>query len=117
MGIAAVLLLAISLIVNPFQGTNNQTSGKAIGNLSMTPGSNPFGVHPSMAGLQSLFESGNAAVVANVGPLNLPVVALCAGGCGAVALLSLRNARASYSRGGLPRCLRSREGVDFLRPL
>jgi uncharacterized protein (DUF1501 family) len=40
--------------------------------LSMTPGSNPFGVHPSMPGLQSLFENGNAAVVANVGPLVEP---------------------------------------------
>lgn len=40
--------------------------------LSMTPGSNPFGVHPAMAGLQTLFEAGNAAVVANVGPLVEP---------------------------------------------
>ena len=40
--------------------------------LSLAPGSNPFGVHPSMAGLQSLFENGNAAVIANVGPLIEP---------------------------------------------
>ena len=37
--------------------------------LLMTPGSNPFGVHPNMPGLQNLYENGNAAVVANVGPL------------------------------------------------
>ncbi len=40
--------------------------------LSMTPGSNPFGVHPSMPGLQDLFENGQAAVVANLGPLVEP---------------------------------------------
>ena len=40
--------------------------------LSLAPGSNPFGLHPSMAGMQSLFETGKAAVVANVGPLVEP---------------------------------------------
>ena len=40
--------------------------------LSMTPGSDPFGVHPAMSGLQDLFENGRAAVVANVGPLVEP---------------------------------------------
>ena len=40
--------------------------------LSLAPGSNPFGFHPSMAGMQSLFETGKAAVVANVGPLVAP---------------------------------------------
>jgi uncharacterized protein (DUF1501 family) len=40
--------------------------------LSLAPGSNPFGFHPSMAGMQSLFETGKAAVVANVGPLVEP---------------------------------------------
>jgi len=32
-----------------------------------------YGVHPSMPGVQSLFESGRCAVVANVGPLIEPV--------------------------------------------
>lgn len=32
-----------------------------------------YGLHPSMPGLQSLFESGRCAVVANVGPLIEPV--------------------------------------------
>ncbi len=40
--------------------------------LSYAPGSNPFGLHPSMPGVQSLFESGKAAFVANVGPLVEP---------------------------------------------
>ena len=40
--------------------------------LSLTPGSNAFGLHPSMAGVQSLFETGKAAFVANVGPLVEP---------------------------------------------
>lgn len=40
--------------------------------LSLTPGSNPFGLHPSMAGVQSLFETGKAAFVTNVGPLVEP---------------------------------------------
>ena len=40
--------------------------------VSQTPGSNPFGFHPSMPGLQNLFETGKAAVVANVGPLVEP---------------------------------------------
>jgi len=39
---------------------------------SLTPGSAPFGLHPSMATMQTLFESGNAAFVANVGPLVEP---------------------------------------------
>ncbi|MCS6946493.1 MAG: DUF1501 domain-containing protein, partial [Steroidobacteraceae bacterium] len=33
----------------------------------------PYGVHPSMPGLQELFQSGKAAFVANVGPLIMPV--------------------------------------------
>ena len=39
---------------------------------SLPAGSNPFGLHPSMATTQTLFESGNAAFVANVGPLVEP---------------------------------------------
>lgn len=37
-----------------------------------SPGVTPFGLHPSMAGIQSLFESGSAAFVANLGPLVMP---------------------------------------------
>ncbi len=40
--------------------------------VSQTPGSEPFGLHPSMAGLQTLFESGNAAFVTSLGPLVEP---------------------------------------------
>ena len=40
--------------------------------VSLAPGSEPFGLHPSMAGMQTLFESGNAAFVANLGPLVEP---------------------------------------------
>ena len=43
--------------------------------LPITPaigGGTQFGLHPSMAGVQSLFESGAAALVANVGPLLEP---------------------------------------------
>ncbi len=36
------------------------------------PGSVDFGVHPSMGGLQSLFNTGKAAFVTNVGPLIEP---------------------------------------------
>lgn len=36
------------------------------------PGSVDFGVHPSMAGLQTLFNTGKAAFVTNVGPLIEP---------------------------------------------
>jgi uncharacterized protein (DUF1501 family) len=32
----------------------------------------PFGVHPSMPGLRDLFQAGQAAIVANVGPLIAP---------------------------------------------
>jgi uncharacterized protein (DUF1501 family) len=32
-----------------------------------------YGLHPEMAGLQSMFEAGRAAIVANVGPLVRPV--------------------------------------------
>jgi uncharacterized protein (DUF1501 family) len=39
---------------------------------SLPAGSDPFGLHPSMATTQMLFESGNAAFVANVGPLVEP---------------------------------------------
>ncbi len=31
-----------------------------------------YGLHPSMSGLQGLFESGNAAIISNVGPLIQP---------------------------------------------
>ncbi len=40
--------------------------------VSETPGSEAFGLHPAMGGLQTLFESGNAALVANLGPLVEP---------------------------------------------
>ncbi len=40
--------------------------------VSLTPGSEPFGLHPAMSGMQSLFESGNAAFVTNLGPLVEP---------------------------------------------
>lgn len=40
-------------------------------NVSNTPG-RTFGVHPSMTGLQGLFNTGKAAVMANVGPLRAP---------------------------------------------
>lgn len=35
-------------------------------------GSTPFGLHPAMGGVQTLFESGRAAFIANVGPLVEP---------------------------------------------
>ena len=44
----------------------------AINPLSQTPGTDPFGLHPAMGGMQALFESGNAAFVVNVGPLVEP---------------------------------------------
>lgn len=44
----------------------------AINPLSHAPGSQPFGLHPSMSGLQGLFETGSAAFVANLGPLVEP---------------------------------------------
>ena len=37
-----------------------------------TPGNEPFGLHPTMGGLQALFQSGQAAFVSNVGPLIEP---------------------------------------------
>ena len=40
--------------------------------VSLTPGSEAFGLHPMMGRLQALFEAGNAAFVANVGPLVEP---------------------------------------------
>ena len=40
--------------------------------VSETPGSQAFGLHPSMGGIQSLFEAGNASFVANLGPLVEP---------------------------------------------
>jgi len=40
--------------------------------VSETPGSQAYGLHPAMAGMQTLFESGNAAFVANLGPLVEP---------------------------------------------
>lgn len=46
--------------------------------LPLTPqappiGGGAYGLHPGMAGLQSLFDSGRAAIVANAGPLVRPV--------------------------------------------
>lgn len=35
-------------------------------------GSTPFGLHPAMGGIRTLFESGRAAFIANVGPLVEP---------------------------------------------
>lgn len=35
----------------------------------LTPDGSDYGLHPSMGGLQQLFESGSAAIVSNVGPL------------------------------------------------
>lgn len=40
--------------------------------VSQPPGSEAFGLHPATGGLQALFEAGNAAFVANVGPLVEP---------------------------------------------
>jgi uncharacterized protein (DUF1501 family) len=43
--------------------------------LPITPpgqGAMEFGLHPSMGGIQSIFEAGNAALVTNVGPLVEP---------------------------------------------
>ncbi len=40
--------------------------------VSLAPGSEPFGLHPTMGGIRDLFESGNAAFVANLGPLVEP---------------------------------------------
>ena len=40
--------------------------------VSGTPGSEPFGLHPAMGAVQTLFEAGNAAFVANLGPLVEP---------------------------------------------
>jgi len=36
------------------------------------PGSVLYGLHPSMGGVQTLFENGNAAFITNVGPLIVP---------------------------------------------
>jgi uncharacterized protein (DUF1501 family) len=43
-------------------------------NVANTPG-RTFGINPNMAGMQKLFNDGNAAVVANVGPLLQPLTA------------------------------------------
>ena len=40
--------------------------------VSLTPGSEAFGLHPMMGRMQALFEEGKAAFVANVGPLVEP---------------------------------------------
>lgn len=40
--------------------------------VSLPPGSEPFGLHPMMARMRTLFESGHAAFVSNVGPLVEP---------------------------------------------
>ena len=44
----------------------------AINPVSLAPGSEAFGLHPMMGRMQTLFEDGNAAFVANVGPLVEP---------------------------------------------
>ena len=36
-------------------------------------GGGSFGLHPSMAGLQNLFNTGKAAIISNVGPLLYPI--------------------------------------------
>jgi uncharacterized protein (DUF1501 family) len=41
--------------------------------LAPPVGGGDYGMHPAMAGLQQLFNSGNAAIVANVGPLLHPI--------------------------------------------
>lgn len=40
--------------------------------VSLAPGSEAFGLHPAMTAMQTLFESGRAAFVANMGPLVEP---------------------------------------------
>jgi len=40
--------------------------------IPLTPDGVEYGLHPALGGLQTLFESGNAAFVANVGPLVEP---------------------------------------------
>ncbi len=40
--------------------------------LPSSPGNEPFGLHPTMTGLQALFENGQAAFVSNIGPLIEP---------------------------------------------
>ncbi|HEV8630698.1 MAG TPA: DUF1501 domain-containing protein [Thermoanaerobaculia bacterium] len=51
-----------------------QTSLLALHPLSTPPGdSRQWGLHPSLTGLQGLFNGGHAAIVANVGPLVAPV--------------------------------------------
>jgi len=40
--------------------------------LLPVPGTGPYGLHPAMAGMQGLVNSGKAAIVANVGPLMVP---------------------------------------------
>lgn len=40
--------------------------------VSSAPGSEPYGLHPAMGSTQALFESGNAAFVASIGPLVEP---------------------------------------------
>jgi uncharacterized protein (DUF1501 family) len=48
-------------------------SGLAIPQASLLPlGGVAYGMHPSMAGVQGLFDSAHAAVVANIGPLIRP---------------------------------------------
>lgn len=39
---------------------------------ALTPDGASYGLHPSMSGIQSLFEAGRAAIVSNVGPLIEP---------------------------------------------
>lgn len=43
-------------------------------NVANVPG-RTFGINPNMAGMQTLFNNGNAAIIANVGPLLQPLTA------------------------------------------
>ncbi|MCH9005971.1 MAG: DUF1501 domain-containing protein [Proteobacteria bacterium] len=48
----------------------------AINPVSLAPGSEAFGFHPAMTSMRALFESGQAAVVTNIGPLVEPTTKL-----------------------------------------
>ena len=45
----------------------------ALNPLSPPTGGGLYGLHPSMVGTQQMFNAGNAAIVANVGPLVRPM--------------------------------------------
>ncbi len=49
-----------------------QASLLPLNSLTPDPGGATYGIHPSMAGMQNLFNTGKAAVIANVGPLIRP---------------------------------------------